>query len=295
MKGFLSCVVIALASANVWAAADPVLETYGDSLTAGFLSNTDVTKPPTLKIVGQTVSDLAMFKVTHNKKYLDPHHAPEVAWPAIVSQVLAKKGVKVGVDNRAVSGARLHEVMGQVEGVKGERVDTTAFFFAGHNDLCDNESDPEAIATYFASQLKDILLAWNDRHTKSTAYVLPVADIHRVYHTLNHLAWFQGTQGKYTCNDSWEKLFPYCLSNARKLKAGTLDQYLVPRIEAVNRAIRKVADDLKTLAGSNRVKFLEVTEQFAKPFVKEYFAVDCYHLSAAGQKMMGEKIAAALP
>lgn len=294
MKGFLSCVCIALASAGAWAGTDPVLETYGDSLTAGFLSHTDVTHPPPLRTVSSTLSDLAMFKVTNNRKYIEPHHAPTQAWPAVVARKLAEKGTKLLVDNRAVSGARLHEVMGQVGGVKEERQETIAFFFAGHNDLCDNEDDPEAIAAYFTARLRNIVDAWAVKHRNSTAYLLPVADIHRVYSTLNRLAWFKGSQHNYTCNDSWEKLFPYCLSNARRLKAGTLDAYLVPRIEAVNRAIRKAADELTKTVGSNRVRFLDLTQEMAKPFEPGFFAIDCYHLSAEGQRLVGEKVAAAM-
>ena len=289
---FLTGVVVSFWSGLVLADESPRdLETYGDSITAAFLSGTSVTSPPPLSgegSVSEIVTDLANYLFNGEKEKLVKHHAPDVAWPVLLGKQLAASGEKFAVKNYAVSGARVKDLSSQVSrSSRTSGYGTMAFFFIGHNDLCNANDDPKVIADRLMVDYKKALAEWNAKHEGAVAYLLPIADVHRVFHTLKGYVWHKNGTKRYACEDSWERLFPYCPSHAKKLKAGTIDDYFVPRLREINRAIGELATELnRASGGKNRFAYAEGI--MSKPFEADFFAVDCYHLSAAGQKRVAD-------
>jgi hypothetical protein len=116
MRNICTSVLFIVSIFSISSRADSrVLEAYGDSLTAGFLSNTDLTAPPNLDGVSQIMSDLVMYKMTSNPKYLEPHQKPELAWPQVLAGLLANEMGPLTVGNYAVSGAHTSDLLSQVQ------------------------------------------------------------------------------------------------------------------------------------------------------------------------------------
>lgn len=268
-------------------AKEIAMEAYGDSITAAFLSGTQVTNAPTLEEMGKIWSDLAMYKISGDKKYLTPHHKPNLAWPQLIADIWTSQGHTIKLKNYAISGAKTKDLISQLGGER--TADATSFFFMGHNDLCDNKNTPEAIGAQFGKEYKAALKLWDSKHVGATAYVIPVADIHRVYKTLEGYVWHNRDGRTYRCEDSWTKYFPYCTSYYKKLKDGTLEEFLAPRIAAMNEAVDKVVSEADRDSGRNHYKTLVQFKN--KAYEKDYFAVDCFHLSKEGQSALAENVA----
>lgn len=265
------------------------IEVYGDSISAGFLSRTRVTAAPPLSEVGVTISNLAMYLMDRekNKHYVDKEHAPDLAWPALVAKEIDPAG-PVKLYNNAVSSSRAWEMAGQVRSNKAPAGKTRAFFFIGHNDLCNNLDTPKNIAAAFGNEMDDALRLWDAAHSDSVAYLVPVADIHRVYKALDGFIWHRGTKKNYTCMDSWTKFFPYCASHYAKFKVGALDTYMVPRLDAMNDML-----DARALAWSKKStknRFVYLKNAHDTPYLKEFFAVDCFHMSPEGQRQIADRV-----
>src|SRR5688572_18811663 len=125
--------VAALTLGSTAMAADLRMETYGDSLTAGFLSHTSVLDAPPLTQIEKIMSSLALFKITKNISHLEKHETRSFAWPALVGKSLSED---LELVNLAVSGAKSPELLKQVTKAGETKTKTIAFFFIGHNDLC---------------------------------------------------------------------------------------------------------------------------------------------------------------
>lgn len=263
------------------------IETYGDSLTAGFMSSTDVTNAPPLVEMSGIVSDLAMFFVTKDVAYLRDHHAPELAWPSLLAKKLGGN-TPLPLENQAVSGARAWSLVNQVRARPAGNAPSRAFFFIGHNDLCNNNDTPQTVADVFKGEVNAALEEWNKTHSGSIAYIVPVGQIAEVYKVLNGYVWRKGGSKDYSCVDSWTKLFPYCVSHFQKHKAGTLDAYLKPRRDGMNRVLGELAQEWTQRATGNRFEYLE--DAHAMQYVPEFFAVDCFHLSPRGQQTVADRV-----
>lgn len=262
------------------------MEAYGDSLTAGFLTDTNVTKPPPLKDISSLISDLAMFLMTKNRSYMAKHHAPQLAWVSVLSKKLFPTG-SIVLDNHAVSAARTFEILGQVQSHKDRGEPSTSFFFAGHNDLCNNTDLPSHIGYAYRLEIGRALAAWDAVHQNSTAYLVPVSDIHRVYAALTGYVWYRGTQSDYRCEDSWAKFFPYCPSHLAKFKLGQLESYMKPRLAAMNRALDDLTFEWNKKSRTNKFVYLKGAHDVA--YEPAFFAVDCFHLSEIGQRKLAER------
>jgi lysophospholipase L1-like esterase len=284
--------VVSALSCCVGIAQPTVLETYGDSVTAGFLSRTDVTAAPPLSDVSHMISDMAMFEITGNPNYIAPLHAPDLAWPSVLSRLEAKAGIPMTVVNRAVSGAAASDVVGQVQGAPAASGPVVALILIGHNDLCNRPDTPDTLAAGYYNNVNQALAAWDGRHTGSMMYLLPVGEINRVYHTLSGYVWFSSDQGKYACEESWKRLFPYCPWYADQFAAGSLDAYMNPRLAAFDQMLDRLAKEWEAKSGKNHFRFLANIQQEA--YEKEYFAIDCFHLSPQGQSRIAERISQAL-
>ena len=285
--GALGCLLQSLL-ASTGLAQDITIETYGDSLTAGFLSGTNVTAAPPLDVLSKIWSDLVMFKMSGDRKYLAPHHRADLAWPAQLAKSWKTGGINVSVKNYAVSEDRTKDLLQQLKGARPTE-HAASFFFIGHNDLCDNNDSPEAIGAQFAKEYGAALKAWDEKNHGATAYLVPVGDIYRVYKLLEGVVWHNRSGRSYRCDDSWTKFFPYCTSYYKMLKAGTLEETLAPRINAMNAALENLAKDWTK--NSKRNRFKSITNMQAKPYEKDYFAVDCFHLSDVGQAAIAENFA----
>ncbi len=247
------------------------------------MSRTDVTHAPPLKEMGGIISDLAMFIMTKDRKHAAKHHAPELAWPTLLAKRLNLK-----VNNQAVSGAHGFEMRAQVERVKKTSAPVKAFFFVGHNDLCNNLDDPKNIGAAFTEEVGDALAEWDRRHSGSVAYLIPVAKIHEVFRTLLTYVWHRGPQNNYSCADSWTKFFPYCPSHYGKAKVGALDAYMAPRLDAMNDGLDQLALEFTKQSPSNRFYYLKDAHDVS--YDPDLFAVDCFHLSAKGQKTIADRL-----
>ncbi len=290
--GFLSFLISTFTfSVTGQAKAGYQIEAFGDSITAGFVSDTSAVDAPPLKEVSHLVSDLAMYFVTKDRRYVDPLQKKDLAWPSVVAAELGKQlGQALTVENLAVSGSRIADLSKQVEKIQGNVIGSRSFFFAGHNDLCHTNGGPEVFTQNFTREYTKALTYWDEHHTQSVAYIIPVADIHRVYRKMQGFVWFHGGDGKYSCNDSWEKLFPYCRANYHRLQANTLEDYFIPRLGAINSAIEQVVHDFNEKSTRNRYYFLSDVRNMTLD--TNYFAVDCYHLSVEGQKHLADGVMA---
>lgn len=265
---------------------DMKIESYGDSITAGFLSGESLTTPPPLKIISKIISDLAMFAITDKSQYTSTHHAPLNAWPNQIAEILRKDGSQVTLMNRSVSGSASWDLTGQlVPGVGGDRI---AYFFSGNNDICENSEPVASLVQRFEQQFDAALAQWDASHTGSRAYLVPVPRLDRVFSTLRGFVWYKGGQGSYRCEDCWKKFFPYCPSFYRMEKDGKLKDFMEPRVNAMNHALERMADKWNRSSKGNVFVMLPNVHDVA--FKPEYFSIDCYHPSAFGQRELGEAI-----
>jgi hypothetical protein len=259
------------------------IETYGDSLTAGFLSETSLLSPPPLKEISGIVSDLIMYRLTEQDEYLASHHAPKRAWPYQLAEHLRQDGSIVDLQNKAISGTAAVDLVNQLV---APSADATAFFFTGHNDLCENPEPVDELIAHFEVEYDSALAKWDASHTGSTAYLMPVSRIDQVYDTMRGHVWYQGKQGQYSCEDNWKKFFPYCPSFYRMLKEGKLEAFIVARSDAMNLALQRLVEKWNRASKSNTFLFLTMEVKFTK----EFFSVDCYHLGKGGQAWLGEAV-----
>ena len=111
----------------------------------------------------------------------------------------------------------------------------------------------------------------------------------RIYKTLENRVWYKNEKIAWTCNDSWERIFPFCIENNKRRKDGTLYDTLDARGAAVKKALIRLADEWNkdTKAGN---KFRYLPDVLTNEYKPEYFAVDCYHLSGIGEKAMADDV-----
>ncbi len=265
------------------------IEAYGDSITAGFLSHTNVTAAPPLSDLSKIITHLANFLMDkeRNRSEIEKEHAPSLAWPAVLSRKIDPAG-PVPLYNYAVSGANSWEMLDQVKLNNKTKGMTRAFFFVGHNDLCNNLDTPKNIGATFSYYVEKSLAEWDATHQGSIAYLVPVSDIHRVFETLDNYVWYRGTKRSYSCVHSWTKFFPYCPSHHKKFEEGTLERYMVPRLAAMNEALDALARTWTAKSKSN--EFVYLPDVHDTDYEKEFFAIDCFHLSAEGQERVADRI-----
>ena len=267
-----------------------ILEAFGDSLTAGLLAHTNTTHHNELSDVSIILSDLTMFKLTKDRSYLLKHERPQSAWPQVLANLLSTKETQFEVRNYGLSGAQSNTLETQVIQAKAvsEAEPNIAFFFIGHNDLCHNTGSQEMLVSDYSTNFNKAISEWDRRHKGSKAYFMSIAEINRIYPLLDNHVWYEGDKGRYRCNENWERLFPYCISHYKKFQEKTLDSYLVPRIEAINHYLFAMAEEWKKKSTRNQYFHIEMDSR--AEFKKNYFAVDCYHLSKDGQAFVTDQI-----
>jgi lysophospholipase L1-like esterase len=285
-------ILFVLSLSFAYAHADIKMETFGDSLTVAFLANTNATAKNEKKAVGKIYSDLAMYKLSGDPKYIAPYQRPEFSWPVILSELMSTPSEKVVPFNFAVSGAKTTDLLGQVQNVarqsKRRLPKTIAFFFIGHNDLCSNNMTDVETGDQYEREYAPALEAWEKSHTGSLAFLVPVGKIYEVYETLKDHVWLDQGGDKASCIDSWKKYFPYCTRYADLQKEGKLKDFLAPRIDNMNSRLEKMTSEFNAKSQTNHYAYLGDLGKLA--LHPEYFAIDCFHMSYRGQTELADGI-----
>jgi hypothetical protein len=282
---------VALLCTGLWSicvnASTLHVEAFGDSLTAGFLSDTQVTSPPPLTEISNIITDMTTAFRLRNRSILGKYHAPTLAWPHQLVDELKKQNADVQLYNYAVSGNRSYDLLNQVK--KSTQVGKTiAFFFIGHNDLCDEYDSVDSLKLNYKLGVIDALKEWARRHKNSTAFVIPVGKVDEVFKLLQGYKWKRGKNYDYTCEQNWDRYFPYCRSHYKKLQAGTLDKFLKDRIAAMNISLEDIVLERQKDDPKNTYTLLADTHN--ANYERDHFAVDCYHLSGDGQKSLADRV-----
>ena len=284
LKPFLSLLVLLVAQSSAGSQSIR-LEAYGDSLTAGFVSQTNVTNVPSIKPISVMLSKMMMFHLSNDLKYVAPYSRKDLSWFHHVATEVAKNYEIAGFLNFAVPKHHSYHLPGQVSRAGATKDRTIAFFFVGHNDLLQNYNEPSDIAKEFMANISAAAKKWDSLHEGSTLYLLPVGSIHQVFKILSGYVWYETDQGQYQCEDSWQKLFVYARWYHELYKQGRLESVLEPRIAAMNQSLRSYPHQWESKR-QNEVVYVPQMENIT--YLPEYFAVDCFHLSAKGQHEMGE-------
>jgi lysophospholipase L1-like esterase len=295
MSGVFQLIVGVFFAGAVFGSAQGVhLETYGDSLTAGFLANTSLTQPPALEELSKILGNLAFGFLQKDRELLRKFEATDKAWPSFFSEELRAHGKHIlSVNNFAVSGSRSAALLDQVNQEGQSSGPTWAFFFIGHNDLCHVKGDETALVTQYRANLNQALDEWEKKHTESTVFLIPTSPIHQLYPVLEDFVWLENEQKSFKCQDSWTKYFPYCTSFYIRYKKGELESYLKPRGEAINESLKEIAQQ-RNLKSENQNRFFYLEAQWPFPLKPEYFAMDCYHIAEPGQKIFAHNITEAI-
>lgn len=280
----MKTVVTAIAALTLTSAYAPerVLEAYGDSLTHGFLTNSyiEMSSPDEVKTI---LTNLVTYFFTKDGKHRAKFVHPELAWPAYFSKLFEQDyGERIEVFNYAISGATARGMLNQV--LRAPRRDAlkVGFFFIGHNDLCANKLPPQQLADTYIREVEAAIALWDAKNQGAVGFLIPVAEVHRVYETLRDYVWYTGALGEYKCENSWRIYFPYCVPNYKLAAKGRLTEYLEPRISAMNSQLDQLASRWNDRSERNRYRYIrEVQHLDMQP---RHFAVDCYHLSSTGQE-----------
>lgn len=266
------------------------LEAYGDSLTSGAFAKT--------KLVGMTpgqlkpiLSDVSLYFITKDSNLLKPYGGPDDVWARFIADRYETLGVPQTVINRAIGGEKSDGLLAQVKKVNySSAPGTRAFFFVGHNDICPKlNATPDKLASELIANYEKALKQWDSMHQGATAYILPLGNMTQLYETLYGYVWYESpTHEKYTCDANWNLYFPFCPPLAKFAKEGKIREVLTPRLELINRRLSQMALEFSKSSERNRYVFLE--RVYDSHYVKDYAAVDCFHLSPQGQHELSNNI-----
>ncbi len=270
-------------------AAQTTIEAYGDSLTAGMLSNSQATNVPSFASVSRILNDFANYVFSgRDPRWIVPHQRADLAWPASLAQILQEAGEPTQVRNVAVSGSKVNELSRQITEVSQGSGQTRAFFFTGHNDMCNNPLSASELAAHFGRAYDEALRRWDAKHEGASAFIVAMGEIHRVYETLDGHRWYRGTERDFTCDDSWSRLFYYCPSHYYKLRNNTLRDEMVAKMRAIRNTLESVVTTWSKQSRKNQFRYVNSTE--GATLDKSYFAVDCFHLSERGQSELARTV-----
>lgn len=282
--------VISVFLSSITFSQTTVMETYGDSLTTGLLNYTNITENNELNSVSAILSDLSTFKLTNDRSFLKKHEWAEFSWPAYLTSRLKNTETQFEIRNFALSGARSNELIEEVAKAPQPEANRNviAFFFIGHNDLCYHKGNPESLSQDYFNNVQRAIEEWDKKHQDARAYLISVAEVQNIYPVLDELVWHDGPRARYRCNENWTLFFPYCPTFYKKHKQGTLNDYLIPRVEALNESLDKIVETMKRNGGRNQ--YFRLNKSMGAEFRKEYFALDCYHLSRNGQEFLANEL-----
>jgi len=282
--------LISFSSAWLFAGDSISMETYGDSLTAGFLANTSLKAPPEISELSGLLEELAFAFIEKDREQIKKFEANDKAWPFFLSEILKKDGKGVAdLQNLAVSGSRSGGILSQVQGIGPSEKLTWAFFFVGHNDLCHIKGSEAELVQQFNDHMNEALTEWEKKHKNSVVFLIPAGPVYQLYPVLDNYVWFESEQKTFRCQDAWTKYFPYCAPFYLRYKRGELESYLKPRAESLNQTLPRLAEQwMKKSERGNQYFYLNA--QWPLPLQPEYFALDCYHIAEEGQRIFARNI-----
>ncbi|MFM8269624.1 MAG: SGNH/GDSL hydrolase family protein [Pseudomonadota bacterium] len=266
------------------------METYGDSLTAGFLADTSLKEPPELSKLSELLQELAFGFLQKDRELLKKHEANDKAWPHFLSEDLRSRGKQISeVLNLAVSGSRSGGILSQVQMSGANSNRTWAFVFVGHNDLCHVKGEQAELVQQFNNHVSEALVEWDKNHKNSMMFLIPTGPIYQLYPVLENYPWMQTAQKTFRCQDAWTKYLPYCVAFYQRYKRGELESYLKPRGDSLNVALSELANRWNIKSG-NRNRYFYLDAQWPLPLHPDYFALDCYHIAEEGQRIFARNI-----
>jgi lysophospholipase L1-like esterase len=258
------------------------IEAYGDSVTSGFLSDTQLESKRPFSDISKLMFQLGL--TLGKEENLQGFSRFELAWPKKLSEL---SGTTPKVTNLAVPNVGTDALVNQVA-LSTDESGVSAFVFIGHNDLCRtvNWSDAQ-VAAYYEHHIEKGVKLWEEKHQKSTLYFLPVGRIDRIYKNLWDFTWNKTDYSENRCRDIYLKYIPMCLPVADLALKGKLESVIGERTKQLNRILENVVQ--KNAKGSkNSYQYLSSLEQVE--YQREWFAMDCFHLSSEGQKQLAEKV-----
>lgn len=264
-----------------------VMETFGDSLTAGTLSKTSILNT-SKSYVSQIMGDLVKYALLKEEKYLNKYGEKSDAWPAKLKDML---GDINELHNYAVPGAVTSDLVPHVKKALTTTPQTFAFFLMGHNDLCDNGLTPAAMAEKFKKQYRSALIEWDKKRENSTAFLLDVGEVHSMITAMNGYIWEKKGGHEYTCNQTWETYIPYCSAYSKLVKQNKIKEVVGKQIEAMNASLDDLVAEMNSRSSKNTFKHVKYWHGEFQP---EFSASDCFHLSKKGQETLADQVFQAL-
>lgn len=258
------------------------IEAYGDSLTSGFLADTQLTPKRPFYEMGQLMFQLGLTLGKEEK--LQTFSRFELAWPKKLSEIA---GSNPKLSNWAVPNVGVDALVNQADQMP-ETQGASAFVFIGHNDLCRTVGWTDGqVADYFKVHIENGVKKWEEKHQNSTLYFLPVGRMDKVYQKLWDFKWNETDRTTNRCRDIYLKYIPMCLPIAELALKGKVESVIGERAKKMNRVLEDVAQ--KNNGGNkNRYQYLSSMEKVE--FKEDLFAMDCFHLSAEGQKQLAETV-----
>jgi len=286
--------VIGVCLASFGSAQPLRMETFGDSLTAGFLADTSLRETKPFSELGPLLEEIAFGFIQKDRTIIQKYEAHEKAWPHFLAELLRQSGEEVSeINNFAVSGSRSSGMLDQVKSRGKVTSPVWAFFFVGHNDLCHVKSDEAQLVEQYRRHLEQALQEWERNHQDSVAFLIPVGPIHQLYPVLENHTWLTSAGKVFYCQDAWMKYFPYCPSFYVRYKRGELENYLKPRVDAMNQGLEALAQSLEKRSPKNNA-YLYLESEWPLPLMPDYFALDCYHIAGPGQRVFAKNVYEAL-
>ena len=264
------------------------VETYGDSLTAGFLANSSLTNPPPLEDIGVILTNLSLFRITGEEKYLSYYKIPETTWGYKLATKFSSKAPTTYI-NMAKESHKTFHIPEQIRQVPKTTEPTIGFVLIGHNDLCNPKDSSEHIAGNFVNKLNEGLAIWDDNHKNSTLYLIEVGDVPKVFDLLEKVEWYKTQEKTLTCDFSWKKIFPYCPYFAKLQNTGRIKEVLTPTLKLMNQSLPGIATQM-TAKSANNNQYMVLKSSNETQYEIADFAVDCFHLSEKGQGRLADAV-----
>jgi lysophospholipase L1-like esterase len=276
---------------------DYLFEIYGDSLSAGFYSDTNLAnnKKSSYEITDD-IKQFLTFKTSKDdvekQKVLSKYERRDLMWAQKLKGLFPSTH-NIRVENYAQSGGRAYHLPNQIAQKGIEKDSTVAFVFIGHNDLCGDYIKEAEIADYYQQNLNQAITTWDQRHKNSKLIVIPLAEVYNLYPALTKFLWLQEKTAKLYCEDSWRLLFPYCTENYKQFKANQLEKNMLPKLKNIATAANETIEAWRKKSTSNEYYYLKDFKM--GKFLPKFFAVDCYHLSEDGQQAFANELFPKLP
>ena len=266
-------------------------EVYGDSISAGFLSGTKVSSTNIAQVTG-VMSDFSKFLATGQQEHalISKYERRDLSWSSQLRGILASAGYQIDLpDNTAVTGSWTGGVTFAIQNRPEEKDPAWAFFFVGHNDLCGKAGTAEEFTEYYRDEYDKALSEWNSRHTGSTAYLISVVPVYKLYASLDKYVWARTSTGReLRCNETWNQFIPYCRHYYKKHSTGQLENYLKPRVDGMDAAMRTLANQWTQKGSERKNRFVYVDVKWPDKFQPDWIALDCYHITEVGQRKLAE-------